>query len=81
MKQKTTKIISLLAAGKLAISVNHASAEGLGKVDSSTSNNTSLSLDQIGYPLQILTPPNTADSGSKSAEGIFFSSQQWQGPR
>jgi len=72
MKQKTTKIISLLAAGKLALSVNHASAEGLGKVDSNTSSNTSLSLDQIGYPLQILTPPNTSDSGSKSSEGIFF---------
>ena len=68
MEQKATKIISLLAASKIALSINHVSAEGLGKVGSSTS----LSLDQIGYPLQILTPPNTSDSGSKSSEGTFF---------
>ena len=73
MKQKATKIISLLAAGKLGLSVNHVSAEGLGKIQAdSNTPSTSLSLDQIGYPLQILKPPSASNNGSKSSEGVFF---------
>lgn len=70
MKKKATKIISIIAAGKLALSANYAAADGLGKAQiNDNSPSTSLSLDQIGYPLQILTPPN---NGGKISEGIIF---------
>ncbi len=86
MKKNTTKIISIIAASKLATSTNLVSAGGLGKIqnDSNTPSTSSISLDQVGYPLEILTPPINAenvvinpDNGGKvesSPTGIFFTS-------
>lgn len=62
-----------MVAGKLASSAHLASADGLGKAGSPDSN---LSLDQIGYPLTILTPPINEDLGSKvqsTTSGTIFS--------
>ncbi|RLA25594.1 MAG: hypothetical protein DRQ62_02050, partial [Gammaproteobacteria bacterium] len=63
MKKNTMKIVSIIAAGKLATSASLASAGGLGKIqnDSNTSSASSISLDQVGYPLEILTPPINVD--------------------
>ena len=84
MTKNTSKIISIIAAGKLVTSANLASAGGLGKIqsDSSSSSNSSISLDQIGYPLEVLTPPINAedtlinaDNGGKvtsSPSGTIF---------
>lgn len=58
MKKVTKIITSIAVAGKLATSPHIASAGGLGKAGSS---NPSLSMDQIGFPLTILTPPINAD--------------------
>lgn len=55
--QKKIKLISSIAiAGKLATSPHLASAGGLGKADGGSSA-PNISMDQIGYPLDILTPP------------------------
>jgi len=66
MKKNTKKNIVLsMAAGKLALNMQYASAGGLGKTSSSGS---ALSLNEVGAPLQIITPPN--DSGSKN--GVLY---------
>lgn len=77
MKKNTSQILSIVAAGKLIASSNFASAEGIGKLQIDP--NSPLSVDQIGYPLDILTPPidstTDSDSGGKinSAEsGLLF---------
>jgi len=74
MKKNTKKIISIAVASKLATTLNTASAEGLGKLQTDNTSSTSLSLDQIGYPLQILTPPTATanDNGGKNATGTIF---------
>ena len=73
MQKKTKLLTSLVVAGKLASSAHLASAEGLGKTGSADS---SLSLDQIGFPLTILTPPINEDLGStvqSTPSGTIFS--------
>ncbi|NOQ64508.1 MAG: hypothetical protein GQ582_08355 [Methyloprofundus sp.] len=78
MKKSTKKILSVIALSKLASTSPIASAGGLGKLDSEP-----MSLDQVGYPLEILTPPidaeqaltSTANSASKlpsSETGTIF---------
>lgn len=86
MKNKIKLISSIFIAGKLATAPHLASAGGLGK-NSSNSGEESLSLDQIGYPLTILTPPidtnkilATEDQGSKltsSDSGTLFSGKSY----
>ncbi|NOQ13485.1 MAG: hypothetical protein GQ583_03260 [Methyloprofundus sp.] len=64
MKKHTKNIISIAVVGKLASTTNLVSATSLGKQDNSSSSIAApMSLDQIGYPLEILTPPvNISDS-------------------
>lgn len=82
-----TKIITYISAGKLAIGVSTANAGGLGKVESqspTTTSSTSFSMDQVGYPFEILTPPIlksdlalTTEGGGKVAsndQGFLYSS-------
>lgn len=78
MKKNKSQIISIIAAGKLISSSTLASAEGVGKVVSDPS--SPLSIDQVGYPVDILTPPidstTSSDSGGKinSADsGVLYS--------
>ena len=72
---KLKKAITYLSIGKLAVGVSAANAGGIGKVESSS---PTLSIDEIGHPIQILTPPlenNEFYFGGKqenSAEGFLF---------
>jgi len=68
VKKKTKLIASIIVSGKLGSSLGIASADGLGKMGG----DSSLSLDQVGYPITILTPPinseailNSEDQGGK----------------
>ena len=54
---KFKKAVTYLSIGKLAIGISAANAGGLGKADNQSSTISGLSLDQIGYPFEILTPP------------------------
>ncbi len=77
------KAITYISAGKLAIGISTANAGGLGKADNASPTVSSLSMDQIGYPIEILTPPiiknnlalSTEGSGKlgSSAEGFLYS--------
>ncbi|MDT8407095.1 MAG: hypothetical protein RQ715_07575 [Methylococcales bacterium] len=78
----TARWLSLAAAGKLALTTNAASAQGLGKIDAPDSTSLSaepLSLDQVGFPMSILTPPfdisnvGSKASGINSQDGTLFS--------
>jgi len=81
MKIHSKKIISIAVAGKLAVSANMVAAGGLGKAHvNAQQSNYSLSLDEIGYPVQVLTPPNlsSVDNGSKNSTGAIFSADSGQ---
>ena len=66
------KTLTLAAAGKMALAAGSASA-ALGKTDNTPTDQNQLppvSLDQIGYPLDLLTPP-MGDFNASEADGAL----------
>lgn len=73
--KKLHKVGALAVAGKLALQMGNVSAAGLGKVSPDATSALKISLDEVGYPLEILTPPlssaelnlNTSTGSKKSS--------------
>jgi hypothetical protein len=75
MNKKTKKIASTLIAGKIASSSASVMAGGSGLGKSQISNDSTLSLDQVGYPIEILTPPLNIQDISVTGNGGKYSAQ------
>ncbi|BCG64312.1 MAG: hypothetical protein methR_P2085 [Methyloprofundus sp.] len=75
MNKKTKKIASALIAGKIAGSSATVMAGGSGLGKNQVSNDSTISLDEIGYPIEILTPPYNIQDVSITGSGSKTSAQ------